>query len=247
VVLKKLRVFVSGDIGCYTMGALPPYSAVHCSTCMGASISMAHGMAKVMDPPAGGAKKDLRNKIVGIIGDSTFFHSGITSLMDVVYNGGKTLNIIVDNSTTAMTGGQENPGTGKTLLGEPSATVDIPALCHALGIKRVRSMDPYDLDDVERVLREELEADEVSVVIATAPCVLQFKVRKPIYQIDPELCTGCKRCLQAGCGALNLYTDSSGDRKVEISTADCAGCGVCSQLCKENAIARPVPAEGKGS
>jgi len=247
VVLKKLRVFVSGDIGCYTMGALPPYSAVHCSTCMGASISMAHGMAKVMEPPAEGAKKDLRNKIVGIIGDSTFFHSGITSLMDVVYNGGKTLNIIVDNSTTAMTGGQENPGTGKTLLGEPSATVDIPALCHALGINRVRTMDPYDLDDVERVLREELEADEVSVVIAKAPCVLQFKVRKPVYQIDPELCIGCKRCLQAGCGALNLYTDSSGDRKVEISAADCAGCGVCSQLCKQDAIARPASAEGKGS
>lgn len=247
VVLKKLRVFVSGDIGCYTMGSLPPYNAVHCSTCMGASISMAHGMAKVMEPPAEDAKPDLRNKVVGIIGDSTFFHSGVTSLMDVIYNGGKTLNIIVDNSTTAMTGGQENPGSGKTLLGDPSATVDVPALCKALGVKRVVSMDPYSLEEVERVLREELEADEASVIIAKAPCVLEFKIRKPIYQIDPELCTGCKRCLQAGCGALNLYVDANGDRKVEINPADCAGCGVCSQLCKEDAIARPAPAEGKGS
>jgi indolepyruvate ferredoxin oxidoreductase alpha subunit len=247
VVLKKLRVFVSGDIGCYTMGALPPYNAVHCSTCMGASISMAHGMAKVMEPPAEGAKTDFRNKLLAVIGDGTFFHSGITSLMDVVYNGGKTVNIIVDNGTTAMTGGQENPGTGKTLLGDPAATVDIPALCKALGIKRVTTIDPYNLEEVERVLRGELAAGKMSVVIAKAPCVLQFKIRKPVYQIDPELCTGDKRCLQAGCGALNLYTDANGQRKVEISASDCAGCGVCSQLCKENAIARPAPAEGKGS
>jgi indolepyruvate ferredoxin oxidoreductase alpha subunit len=245
--LKKLRVYVSGDIGCYTMGALPPYSVVQCSTCMGASISMAHGMAKVMDPPAEGAKIDMRNKPVSIIGDSTFFHSGITSLLDVVYNNGKTLTIIVDNSTTAMTGGQENPGTGKTLLGEPSATADIPALCASLGIKRVVTIDPYDIKEVERVLRAELEADEVSVVIAKAPCVLQFKVRKPVYQVDAEACIGCKHCLKVGCGALNLYTDASGDRKVEISAADCAGCGICSQMCKENAIARPAATEGKGS
>jgi indolepyruvate ferredoxin oxidoreductase alpha subunit len=246
-VLKRLRLYVSGDIGCYTMGALAPYSAVHTSTCMGASISMAHGMNKVLQPPTEGEQLDLRNRPVAIIGDSTFFHSGITSLMDVAYNGGKTVNIIVDNSTTAMTGGQENPGTGKTLLGEPSATVDIPALCKALGIKRVVEMDPYDLENVERVLREELASGELSVIIAKAPCVLQFKVRKPIFQVDPELCTGCKRCLQAGCGALNLYHDENGDRKVEISRADCAGCGVCSQLCPQTAIARPVSAEGKGS
>jgi len=214
---------------------------------MGASISMAHGMAKVLDPPAEGAKPDLRQTPIGIIGDSTFFHSGITSLMDVVYNGGKTLNIIVDNSTTAMTGGQENPGTGKTLLGEPSATVDIPALCAALGIKRVTTIDPYDLEETERVLREELASGELSVVIAKAPCVLQYKIRKPVFVIDAEACIGCKRCLQAGCGALNLYDDANGDRKVEINPVDCAGCGVCSQLCKEGAITRSVPAEGKVS
>jgi indolepyruvate ferredoxin oxidoreductase alpha subunit len=247
VVLRKLRVFVSGDIGCYAMGALPPYDATHCSTCMGASISMAHGLAKAVDPPKEGAKADLRNKVVGVIGDSTFFHSGVTSLMDVAYNGGKTVTIIVDNSTTAMTGGQEHPGTGKTLMGDPAASVDIPALCKAIGIKRVVHVDPYDLQEVEKVLREELGADEASVVIAKAPCVLQFKVRKPVYRIDPQLCTGCKRCLQAGCGALNLYIDANGDRKVEINASDCAGCGVCCQLCKEDAIAQPGPAEGKGS
>ncbi len=247
LVLKKLRVFVSGDIGCYTMGSLPPFSAMHCCTCMGASISMAHGMAKVMEAPAEGAKVDLRNKPVAIIGDSTFFHSGITSLVDVAYNGGKTVNIIVDNSTTAMTGGQDNPGTGKTLLGEPSTTVDVPALCGALGIKRVTTVDPYNLEEVERVLREELAANEPSVVIAKAPCVLQFKIRRPIYQVDPGLCVGCRRCLQASCGALNLLVDAAGEEKVEIGADQCNGCGICSQLCRQDAIARPAPAEGKGS
>jgi len=249
VILSKLKVYVSGDIGCYTMGALPPYSAQHCQTCMGGSISMAHGLAKVVEPPppAEGTKPNLRNKVVAVIGDSTFFHSGITSLMDVSYNNGNTVTLILDNDTTAMTGGQENPGTGKTLMGSPSAVVDIPALCKAIGIKRVTQMDPYDLDDVEKVLREELAAEEPSVVIAKAPCVLQFKVRKPIYKVDPEVCTGCKHCLKAGCGALNLYVNEEGDRKVEISAMDCAGCGICSQLCKFDAISRPASEEGRGS
>ncbi len=245
-VLKKLRVFVSGDIGCYTMGALAPFNACHASTCMGASISMAHGMAKIVEAEPG-KPIDIRNKPVAVIGDSTFFHSGITSLMDVVYNNGKTLNIIVDNSTTAMTGGQQNPGTGRTLLGEPSSSVDIPALCRALGIKRVTTVDPYDLEQMERVLREELDADEVSVVIAKAPCVLMFKVKQPVYSIDPKLCNGDKRCLQVGCGALNLYDDAEGNRKVEIMPDQCNGCGVCAQVCKEKAISRPEPAEGKVS
>ncbi len=247
VILSKLKVYVSGDIGCYTMGALPPYNAQHCQTCMGASISMAHGMAKVIDPPTEGAKPDLRNKVVAVIGDSTFFHSGITSLMDVAYNRGNILTLILDNDTTAMTGGQENPGTGKTLLGVPAAVVDIPALCKAIGIDRVTHMDPYDLKDVERVLREELATEGPSVVIAKAPCVLQFKVRKPVFHVDPELCTGCKNCLKAGCGALNLYVDDEGERKVEINAVDCAGCGVCSQMCKFDAISRTVPEEGRGS
>ncbi|MCL5734796.1 MAG: indolepyruvate ferredoxin oxidoreductase subunit alpha [Actinobacteria bacterium] len=235
-VLKKLRVFVSGDIGCYALGALPPFGAMHCSTCMGASISMAHGMAKVLDPPA-----DPRDKVVAVIGDSTFFHTGINSLMDVAYNKSRILALILDNRTTAMTGGQENPGTGKTLLREPATEVNIPGLCRDMGLKRVVEIDPYDLKQTERVLREELAAEEPSVVIAKAPCVLQFRIRVPAYRIDADVCTGCKRCLQAGCMALNLYVDEHGDRKVEIQADQCAGCGVCSQLCKEEAILPPTP------
>ena len=235
-ILKKLRVFVSGDIGCYALGALPPFEAMHCSTCMGASISMAHGMAKVLAPPA-----DPRDKVVAVIGDSTFFHTGINSLMDVAYNQSRVLALILDNRTTAMTGGQENPGTGKTLLKEPSGMVDIPGICRDMGLKRVVEIDPYDLEMTERVLREELAADEPSVVIAKAPCVLQFRIKEPAYTIDAELCIGCKRCLQAGCMALNLYDDEQGDRKVEIQAEQCAGCGVCSQLCKEGAILPPTP------
>ena len=247
VVLSKLKVYVSGDIGCYTMGALPPHSAQHCQTCMGGSISMGHGMAKVLDAPAEDAKPSLRNKVVAVIGDSTFFHSGITSLMDVAYNHGDVVTLILDNDTTAMTGGQENPGTGKTLLGTPAAVVDIPALCKAIGIERVKHMDPYDLEDVERVLREELAAEGPSVVIAKAPCVLQFKVREPAYVVDPEVCNGCKRCLKAGCGALNLVVDADGERKVEIDAIDCTGCGVCAQMCNFDAISRPESEEGRGS
>jgi indolepyruvate ferredoxin oxidoreductase alpha subunit len=247
-ILKKLRIFVSGDIGCYTLGALEPFNSVHASTCMGASISMAHGMAKVQEEPgapAAGAKPDYRNKVVGIIGDSTFYHSGITSLMDVAYNNGKTLTIIVDNSTTAMTGGQDNPGTGKTLLGDASQSVDLPALVRALGIRRVTTIDdPYDLDVVEKVLREELAADEASVVIAKAPCVLEFKIKRPPYTVVQDLCTGCKRCLQAGCMALNLIETADGERKVEIDAAQCNGCNICAQLCNFDAIVLPDAAEG---
>lgn len=235
-VLRKLRVFVSGDIGCYALGALPPFDAMHCSTCMGASISMAHGMAQVLEPSA-----NPRDKIVAVIGDSTFFHSGVTSLMDVAYNKGRTLSIILDNRTTAMTGGQENPGTGKTLLKEPTVMTDIPALCRGLGIERVAEVDPYDLEQTELVLREELAAEGASVVIAKAPCVLQFKIKRPPYRILPEICIGCKRCLQAGCMALNLLVDAEGDTKVEIQPDLCAGCGICSQLCRQEAIIPPEP------
>ncbi len=236
MVLKKLRVFVSGDIGCYSLGALPPFEAMHCSTCMGAGISMAHGMAQTLAPTEPGVAIDLRNKPMAIIGDSTFFHSGVTSLMDVAYNGGKTLTLILDNRTTAMTGGQQNPGTGKTLLGEPASTVDIPALCRSLGIRRVTEIDPLNLAEVERVLREELAADEASVVIAKSPCVLQYRIKREPWHIEPDLCDGCKRCLRAGCMALNLLAVPDGSRKVEIRADQCNGCGVCAQVCNQGAI-----------
>ncbi|MGI5939084.1 MAG: indolepyruvate ferredoxin oxidoreductase subunit alpha [Thermoleophilia bacterium] len=238
MMLKKLRVFVSGDIGCYSLGALPPFDAMHCSTCMGASISMAHGMAQVLEPPA-----NPRDKLVVTLGDSTFFHTGINSLMDVAYNKSNILVLILDNRTTAMTGGQENPGTGKTLLREPAAMVDIAGLCRDMGIERVTQVDPYDLEGIEKVLREELAAEGPSVVIAQAPCVLQFKVRRPTYRVDAQLCSGCKRCLQAGCTALNLLLDADGDSKVEIQSDQCVGCGVCSQMCNTGAILPPSPGE----
>jgi indolepyruvate ferredoxin oxidoreductase alpha subunit len=235
-VLRRLRVFVSGDIGCYTLGALPPYEAMHSCVCMGASISMAHGMTQVAEQT-----NDFRGKAVAVIGDSTFFHSGVTPLMDIAYNRGHTLTLILDNRTTGMTGGQENPGTGRTIKGEPAAAVDIPALCRALGIHRVREIDPLNLAEVQQVLEEELRSDEASVVIAKSPCVLQYKIKRAAYRVDPELCTGCKRCLQAGCTALNLIKPASpGDRpKVEILSNVCTGCGVCAQLCNFRAILAP--------
>jgi indolepyruvate ferredoxin oxidoreductase alpha subunit len=238
-VLKRLKVFVSGDIGCYTLGALPPFEAMHSCVCMGASISMAHGMAQVAEPST-----DMRAKSVAVIGDSTFFHSGVTPLMDIAYNRGRTLTLILDNRTTGMTGGQENPGTGKTLMGEPAGIVDIPALCRAIGIARVREIDPLDMAEVKRVLEEELKTDEASVVIAKSPCVLQYKIKRPPYRVDNEICTGCKHCLKVGCMALNLIkpADAGEGSKVEILADQCSGCGICAQMCKFNAI---LPPEGE--
>ena len=219
IVLKKLKVFVSGDIGCYTLGALPPFEAMNSCVCMGASIGMAHGMAQVTEPQAEGAKPDLRGKSVAVIGDSTFFHSGLTPLLDIAYNGSHTLTIILDNRTTGMTGGQQNPGTGKTLMGRPAPVADIPAICRGFGLNRVVEIDPLNMAEVERVLREELAANEASVVIAKSPCVLEYKIKRAPWFVDADLCNGCKRCLQAGCMALNLTTD------VEATTASSAAAG----------------------
>ena len=240
VALRKMRAYVAGDIGCYSLGALAPFEAMHCSTCMGAGISMAHGMAQVMDESA-----DRKNRPVAVIGDSTFFHSGITSLLDVAYNRSPVLTIILDNRTTAMTGGQDNPGMGTKLGGGEAPQVDIPALVRSLGITRVREFDPLNVAETEQVLREELEAREPSVVIATSPCVLQYRVRRPPYNVDPEVCTGCKACLRAGCTALNLVDNGPKDRLVTIDPSVCNGCGVCSQLCKYGAITGPEAGDGK--
>ncbi len=240
VALRKMRAYVAGDIGCYSLGALAPFEAMHCSTCMGAGISMAHGMAQVMDEAA-----DRKNRPVAVIGDSTFFHSGMTSLLDVAYNRSPVLTIILDNRTTAMTGGQENPGMGAALGGAEASTVDIPALCRALGIARVREIDPLNVAETEQVLREELESREPSVVIATSPCVLEYKVRRPPWSVDPDICTGCKACLRAGCTAHNLIDNGPKDRRVEIDPTVCNGCGVCAQLCKYGAITGPQAGDGK--
>jgi indolepyruvate ferredoxin oxidoreductase alpha subunit len=239
VALRRLRAYVSGDIGCYSLGALEPFNAMHCSTCMGAGISMAHGMAKVM-----GNEADAKNRPVAVIGDSTFFHSGITSLLDVAYNRSNVVTVILDNRTTAMTGGQECPSMGKTLQGQDAPMVDIPALVRAIGITRVREVDPYDVAGVQAVLKEEIAADEPSVVIATEPCVLEYRVKRPTYAIDPDICTGCKVCLRAGCTALSLYRNDAGEPRVEIDPAVCNGCSVCAQLCRYEAILPPL-ADGK--
>jgi indolepyruvate ferredoxin oxidoreductase alpha subunit len=240
VALRRLRAFVSGDIGCYSLAALPPFEAMHCSTCMGAGISMAHGMAKVMD-----ASADQRNRPVAIIGDSTFFHTGINSLLDIAYNQSNVVTVILDNRTTAMTGGQENPSMGKTLQGKEAPLVDIPALVRALGITRAREIDPFDVAQCQAVLKEEIAADEPSVVIATYPCVLQYRINGEAYTVDPDLCTGCKVCLRAGCTSLSLYKNEAGEPRVEIDPVSCTGCGVCAQLCRYEAIVAPVTDDGK--
>ncbi len=240
VALRKLRAFVSGDIGCYSIGGLAPFDAMHCSTCMGAGISMAHGMAKVLDPAA-----DRKNRPVAIIGDSTFFHSGITSLLDVAYNRSNVVTIILDNRTTAMTGGQENPGMGTSLMGQAAPEVDIPALVRALGIDDIRVIEPLDVAQTQAVLKDAIATEGPVVVIATSPCVLEYRIKREAYRVDPDDCTGCKACLRAGCTALSLYVDDAGERKVQIDPVACSGCSVCSQLCTYEAIKAPGSRDGE--
>ncbi|MCK4379152.1 MAG: 4Fe-4S binding protein, partial [Deltaproteobacteria bacterium] len=229
-ILKKLKVFVSGDIGCYTLGALPPIQALHSCVCMGASIGMAHGMSHVVEPG-----DDLTQKTVAVIGDSTFFHSGMTGLLNAVYNKGISVVMILDNRTTGMTGGQENPGTGKTLSGEDTISADIPAMAKAFGIQEVVAVDPYNLKEVEDTLRAELANPQLSVIVVEAPCVLRYRISKPALKVDPEKCTGCKRCLQVSCNALSLIEEDD-KSYVEIDPNLCVGCTVCAQVCKFDAI-----------
>ncbi len=231
-VLRKLKVFVSGDIGCYTLGALPPLESMHACLCMGGSITMAHGMAKVM-----GASAERRNQVVAVIGDSTFFHSGVTGLMDMIYNDGNAVVLIQDNRITAMTGGQENPGTGHTLMGVESPQIDMERLVTALGVKpeNVRVVSAYDLEEVETVLKEELAKPEPSVVITKDPCVLQYRVKKPSLHVDVDACTACKQCLKVGCIALSMEGEGD-EHHAAIDSNFCTGCTVCAQVCKFDAI-----------
>ena len=225
--LKRCRVTVTGDIGCYTLGMFEPLDALDTCVCMGASVTVAHGMDKALGEKA-------RGKIVGVIGDSTFLHSGITGLLDVVYNKGTSTIVILDNSITAMTGHQHNPGTGKTLSGADAPKVDLEALCRACGVKHVRVVDPLKFDETLRVLKEEIARPEPSVVIARAPCVLIDRHPRTAWTIDNEACNECGACLRLGCHALL--------REGEAFTIDevlCADCGMCAQVCKPGAISRP--------
>jgi indolepyruvate ferredoxin oxidoreductase, alpha subunit len=228
-ILSKLKVFVSGDIGCYTLGALPPMNAMHSCVCMGASISAAHGMAKVNEIAG------RQEKPVAVIGDSTFFHSGITGLLSMSYNKGSSLVIVMDNRTTAMTGGQENPGTGRVLQGEISREVDITALCKVLGVENVAEINTYNLKETEEAIRKGLETPGPYVLVDKNPCVLRYKVQHTVNTVDQDKCTGCRACLKVACVALGLTADGE-KPKVKIDPNVCNGCGVCSQLCKFDAM-----------
>jgi len=220
--LNKLKLTVTGDIGCYTLGALPPLNAIDTCVEMGASLGNAFGMEKVL-----GEKSD--KKIVAVIGDSTFFHSGITPLINIVYNKGTSTVIILDNRITAMTGHQEHPGTGKTLMGEDTVTINPEDIVKACGVKHVFTVDPYNLKELKKVIKREVERKEPSVIIARRPCILLLirkrEVGKPFY-VDTEECIGCKICLQLGCPAISMKNE-----KAYINELFCVGCGVCAQLC----------------
>ena len=223
--LAKLKLNVIGDIGCYTLGAVAPLNAVDSVLCMGASVSGIHGFNKA----SGG---ELAGKTVAVIGDSTFMHSGITGLVNIAYNDSASTVIIVDNSITGMTGHQQNPTTGKTLKGDPAAKIDLEALCRAVGIARVRVVDPNDLKATETAIKEELAAAEPSVVIARRPCALLKYVKHaaPLC-VDREACKSCKACMRIGCPAISMV-----EGKAVIDATLCTGCGVCAQLCKFGAL-----------
>ena len=223
--LSKKKITVLGDIGCYTLGMAPPLSAIDSVLCMGASVSGVHGFNK-----ANGAESE--KKTVAVIGDSTFMHSGMTGLANIAYNGTNSTVIIVDNSITGMTGHQQNPTTGYNIKGDPATKINLEALCHALGINRVRVVDPYDLKETERVIMEEIAVDEPSVIISRRPCaLLKYVKAKPALKVDADKCKACKACSKIGCPAITKK-----DKKAFIDPTLCVGCGVCTQLCAFDAI-----------
>lgn len=223
--LSKNKITVHGDIGCYTLGAVAPLNALDSTLCMGASISGLHGFNVARG-------EDAEKKSVAVIGDSTFMHSGMTGLVNVAYNATNSTVIILDNSITGMTGHQQNPTTGYNIKGDPAAKVNLEELCKALGINRVRVVDPYDLKACETAIKEELAVEEPSVIISRRPCVLLKSVKaQPALNVDSEKCKSCKRCMKLGCPAISLK-----DGKAKIDNTLCVGCGVCKQLCAFDAI-----------
>jgi indolepyruvate ferredoxin oxidoreductase alpha subunit len=223
--LSKNKITAMGDIGCYTLGAVAPLNALDSTLCMGASISGLHGFNA-----ARGAEAE--KKSVAVIGDSTFMHSGMTGLVNVAYNATNSTVIILDNSITGMTGHQQNPTTGFNIKGDPAAKVDLESLCKALGINRIRVVDPYDLKACDTAVKEELAAEEPSVIISRRPCVLLKSVKaKPALKVDEDKCKSCKRCMTLGCPAISMK-----DGKARIDATLCVGCGVCNQLCAFDAI-----------
>jgi len=223
--LKRAKVYVSGDIGCYTLGASPPLSAMDSCVCMGASVSALHGYNKARGPEA-------EKSSVSVIGDSTFIHSGITGLIDIAYNRSNSVTIILDNSITGMTGHQQNPTTGHTIKGDPTGAVSLEKLCEAVGIRRIKVVDPFNLKEVQETLKEELAAEEPSVIISRRPCaLLKYVKHKPPLTVNREKCTGCKVCMGIGCPAISLK-----DKKASIDETQCVGCSICADLCRFGAI-----------
>ena len=225
--LAKHKITVSGDIGCYTLGAAKPLESIDWTICMGSSISCLHGYNKILNEKS-------QNKTVAVIGDSTFMHTGLNSLVNVAYNASNSTVIILDNSITGMTGHQQNPTTGQNLKGDPAAAVDLVSLCHAIGIKRVRVADPYHLAEMEQAITEELAVDEPSVIISRRPCaLLKYVKHNPPLHVENDKCRSCKMCLKLGCPAISMK-----DGKACIDHTQCVGCGICEELCKFDAIAK---------
>lgn len=224
-VLSKNKITVLGDIGCYTLGAVAPLSAMHMTLCMGGSVSSIHGFNKALG-------EQSQNNTVAVIGDSTFMHSGMTGLANIAYNQSNSTVIILDNSITGMTGHQQNPTTGYNIKGDPAGKIDLEALCKAMGFGRVRVVDPYDLKATETAVKEELAANEPSVIISRRPCVLLKYVKtNPPLKVDPDKCRGCKACMKLGCPSISFR-----DGKAHIDATLCTGCGVCQQLCHFDAL-----------
>lgn len=224
-VLNKLKMHAAGDIGCYTLGAVAPLSVVDTTICMGASISSLHGMEKAKG-------KDYIKNWVAVIGDSTFLHTGVNSLMNMVYNQATGTVLILDNSTTGMTGHQDHAATGKTLQGDPTYAIDIPGLCRSIGVPNVCVVNAFDIETLEKTIKEEVAKEEVSVIITRTPCVLLDKSRKPVYAADPEKCKKCGMCMKQGCPAMTRNADGT----IHIDDTMCTGCGLCETLCKFDAI-----------
>ncbi|MCF2668797.1 MULTISPECIES: indolepyruvate ferredoxin oxidoreductase subunit alpha [Lachnospiraceae] len=224
-VLNKLKLHAAGDIGCYTLGAVAPLSVVDTTICMGASISSLHGMEKAK------GKEYIKNW-VAVIGDSTFLHTGVNSLMNMMYNHATGTVLILDNSTTGMTGHQDHAATGKTLQGDPTYAINIPELCRAIGVKNVVEVNAFDIDTLEKVVKEEVAKDEVSVIITKTPCVLLSKAKKPLYIAHEDKCKKCGMCMRPGCPAMTKNPDGT----IHIDDTMCTGCGLCKSLCKFDAI-----------
>ena len=226
--LRKLNCTVTGDIGCYSLGAFAPHNAMHTIVCMGASITNALGIEKAM-------KEKIHGKLVAVLGESTFMHSGITGLIDTVYNKGRHVTMILDNSITAMTGHQENPASGKTLKGEPTKVLDFAAMCRACGISNVHTVDPFDLKLLESTLKEALNDSEPSVIITRRPCFLlkNYKPRVRLVSINRDKCVKCGMCWKLGCPAIEVNPD---DGKTVINSALCVHCGLCAAVCRPGAI-----------